>query len=693
MTRTLLTAIFLSLFVTLLGGRTAAADAMITSDQLTARLIAEQSQVRPGDAITIALAQDIAPHWHTYWRNPGDSGQGPALDWQLPAGADASEFKWPVPERIAIEHLMNYGYSDSTAQLTEITVPADWPAGTPFPVNADSEILVCEKICIPVSGKLSVSVPTGAETITDASQEAFFRDVRGRIPVKSPWQAQTYSDDTTFALRVAAGSGDFEKAREIYFFPDEWGVIEHAGDQKAEITEHGLVLSLPRGQVQPDPGLSGVLTATVATSAGPVRYAYRIENAPISAPPTGIIQPGTGLALLILMAITGGALLNLMPCVFPVLAIKAFGLAKHAGGETRERVASGVAYSAGVIISFLALAAALLSARAAGEAVGWGFQLQSPIVVGLLAYVAAAVGLNLSGVFEIPSRLAGAGGKWTTGRGSVGSFATGVLAAVVAAPCTAPFMAVAAGGALLLPASQALLIFGVMGLGLALPYLFLSFSPGIAKRLPKPGPWMETFKQALAFPMYATAAWLIWVLDQQVGADVTFLALLGLVSLAAALWMLPKSKGGYLRTSASAAMAAGAIALLAIGTNSAASHPAEVSVAAAAEPFTAARLQQLRTDDRAVFINMTAAWCITCKVNERVALSGEDFVNTLIRNDITYLQGDWTNKNAEITRFLEGFGRAGVPLYVLFPKGGGDPVVLPQILDPSALKRALSNVS
>ena len=693
MRRKLLTTICLAVFATLIGERSAIADSIVTSDQLTARLVAEQSQVRPGDTLTIALAQEIAPHWHTYWKNPGDSGQGPFLDWQLPSGAAASGFKWPMPERIAVEHLMNYGYSGNTAQLTEITVPADWPAGTPFPVNANAEILVCEKICIPVSGKLLISVPTGAETIDDASEAAFFRDIRARIPVESPWQAQAYSDATTFALNVAAGSGDFEKARDIYFFPDEWGVVEHATGQTAKLTETGLVLSLPRGQVDPGASLSGVLTATVETSGGPVRYAYRVESAPVGPPPAGITEPGAGLALLLLMALAGGALLNLMPCVFPVLAIKAFGLAKHAGGETRDRVSGSIAYSAGVVVSFLALAAALLAARAAGEAVGWGFQLQSPIVVGLLAYVAAAVGLNLSGVFEVPSRFAGAGGRWTSGQGSISAFATGVLAAVVAAPCTAPFMAVAAGGALLLPAPQALLIFAVMGLGLALPYLALTLSPGIARRLPKPGPWMDTFKQALAFPMYATAAWLIWVLDQQVGADVTFLALLGLILLAAALWLLPKAKGGQLRIAASVAMAAGAIALIAIGTNGATSHPAEASVATEAEPYSTSRLQQLRADDRAVFVNMTAAWCITCKVNERVALSGEDFVATLKSNDIVYLQGDWTNKNAEITRFLEDFGRAGVPLYVLFPKSGGDPVVLPQILDPRALKRALSNVS
>lgn len=693
MTRTFLTAGLLTaiLFAAMPGSGNA--EAVIASDQLNARLIAEQSQVRPGDTLTIALAQEIAPHWHTYWKNPGDSGQGPFLDWQLPEGASASEFHWPAPDRIAVEHLMNYGYSDRTAQLTDIQVPANWPLGTPFPVNADAEILVCEKICIPVSGKLSLSVPTGAESIADASQADYFRDIRAQIPVASPWQARIDNGPNVFALAVAAERAELEGARELYFFPDEWGVVEHAAAQKAKTGDDGLTLSLPRGQVAPGSALSGVLVATVDAAEGPVRYAYRIENAPVGAPVAGSADAGPGLALLLLMALAGGALLNLMPCVFPVLAIKAFGLASHAGAGSRVRVMGGVAYSAGVVVSFLALAAALLAARSAGEAVGWGFQLQSPIVVGLLAYVAAAVGLNLSGVFEIPSRWSGAGGKWASGSGSAGSFATGVLAAVVAAPCTAPFMAVAAGGALLLPAAQALLVFGVMGLGLALPYLALTLSPGLARRMPKPGAWMETFKQALAFPMYATAAWLLWVLDQQAGADVTFIALLGLILLAAALWVLPKATGGRLRTAASAAMTAGAIALLAVATNSAATHPAEAAVATEAEPFTSSRLEQLRAENRAVFVNMTAAWCITCKVNERVALSGEDFASTLKTNGIVYLQGDWTNKNAEITRFLERFGRAGVPLYVLFPKGGGEPVVLPQVLDPGALKRALSTVS
>ncbi len=678
----------------------AAAD-VVSSNELTARLVAENAQVAPGGTATIALHQKMAKGWHTYWANPGDSGQPPVLNWNLPDGVAVAQDTWPAPHRLPVGPLVNYGYSDEIALLYTVTVPESWPAGQPLLLRADAEILVCEEICIPVTGTLALDIPTGSETVKDAGVAALFSKARAEQPLPAPWPVGAYAVDGRFGIALTGPAADFATVTDAYVYPEAWGVVNHAAPQTFGLGANGLVIAAPPGDGSVGETFSGVVT--LYQDGAPAR-SFRVKDVPVvSAPPPSVASGSDavpGIWLLVALALAGGLLLNLMPCVFPVLAVKALALTRHADADAAQRLALGGAYTAGVVASFLALAAVMLALRAGGDAIGWGFQLQEPLVVGALAYVAALVGLNLSGVFEITGRISGVGSAWTQGSGWTASFATGVLAAVVAAPCTAPFMATAMGGAMLLPVPGALGVFAALGLGLALPYLLLTVMPGLSRMLPKPGPWMVRFKQFLAFPMYATAAWLIWVLSLQAGADAAFYATLGLIAIAFACWLggsLSSGTGAVargVRTAAVLTSLAGAGALLGwAGVNAETPSATQTSMTDAAEPFSEARLNGYLADGRTVFVNMTAAWCITCKVNERVALSGQGFETLLADRGVAYLQGDWTNRDPEITRFLERFGRAGVPLYVVFPAGGGAPQVLPQILKPGALRDALETAS
>ncbi len=668
----------------------------IRAEHLTARLVAENAATRPGDTVTVALHLAMTPGWHTYWRNPGDSGQPPTLVWDAPEGVEVSPSEWPAPERIPYGSLVNFGYSDETALLFKVKVPSDWPAGRPLPLSAEAEILVCEDICIPVTGRLATGIATGTESLADPATAPLLAKARAEQPLDSPWPVVAAAGEGHVALTLRGPRTDFAAVQSAFVFADTWGALDHAATQRLSLTEDGLTVTAPLGAAPPDGGFSGVVT--LFQESGPSR-SFIVTNAPISASDALGANPAPGLTLLLVLALAGGVLLNLMPCVFPVLAVKAVGLAKQADETPARRLAHGGAYTAGVVASFLVLAAVLIVLRAGGEAVGWGFQLQEPLVVAALAYVVMAVGLNLSGLFEVGGRLAGLGGTVSIGSGHGGSFATGVLAAVVAAPCTAPFMATAIGGALLLPPAATLGVFAALGLGLALPYLLLTASPALGRLMPRPGQWMVRFKQFLAFPMYATAAWLIWVLSRQAGPDAAFMATLGLIAIAFAAWALPErpfaGQGAaravrVLAVLVPLAGATGALGWIA-GTGAAPVEP--VAAGKTAEPYSEARLQELVDAGRPVFVNMTADWCITCKVNERVALSGSSFTDLLAAHNIAYLQGDWTNRDPEITRFLERFGRLGVPLYVLYPPGGGEPSVLPQILAPGAVRDALSSLA
>ena len=685
------------------------------TDNVTARLVADLAAATPGSTVTLAFVQDIREGWHTYWRNPGDSGAPATLAWDLApqdlaAGVAMGPIQWPAPEAIPYFGLMTFGHQDRLVLLDELHIPAAWPVGTPLLIHLEADWLVCAEICIPERGSLALELPVEAAPVPEAAPTRRLIDAaRAALPREVPWAIGFKAEGDTLRLAADAGSAlDQVKGQVsgIRFFPDQPGLISNTADPVWQGGRDGLTLDLARPAEAlplPDP-LTGVLVLTEDLPDGPLRQAFLVEAAfdPSIALEDGIaLDSGElggsrlGLARAALLALLGGMLLNLMPCVFPVLSIKALALVRHAGGP--RALAHGLAYTAGVLATFLALAGLLIALQAGGALVGWGFQLQQPLVVALLAYLVFAIGLWLIGAFELApagllGRVMGLGQNHLPRSGLGGSFATGMLAVLVASPCTAPFMAAAIGFALTQGPATALAIFAALGLGLALPYLALSASPWLQRRLPRPGAWMVRFRQLMAFPMFATAAWLVWVLAQQAGDRALLLVLLGFVALGLACWLLPFS--GRLARATGMASLALALLLAVLPGRLPAADPAIGAQAEAgpAVPFTTGLLAELRQAGRPVFVNMTAAWCLTCLVNEQTALSGPAFEAALERHGIAYLIGDWTRQDPAITSFLAGFERSGVPLYVVYPRAGS-PVVLPQILTPSLVLDALAEAA
>ncbi|WP_375461036.1 protein-disulfide reductase DsbD family protein [uncultured Enterovirga sp.] len=698
--RSVLAAIFACL-----GLVNAALAAPKASDLVQAELVAEPRAVLAGRPFTVAVRLAMKEHWHTYWRNPGDSGLATEIAWTLPPGFKAGAISWPTPSRIPVSHLVNFGYEGETSLMVEITPPTELPAGGKVKLKAQVSYLVCERECIPGEAALSTSLPvaTAADQAgADPGTRYIFEAARAALPRPSPWASRLGPAGDSLQLRVAATGLRPERVTSAYFFPASETAIEHAAPQTLSVDQDGISLVLKRSSLStsaPPGELPGVLVIEEPLEGGTTRQAFQIGTMPDAQPgatplsassPAPAIRTDTTLGVVLnaaLFAFLGGLILNLMPCVFPVLSIKVLRLVKHSGQSRAAIRLSGLAYAAGVVASFLVLAAILLALRASGAEIGWGFQLQSPAVIAGLAFLLFAMGLSLSGAVEFGTSVAAYAGGVAGRSGPAGSFLTGVLAAVVATPCTAPFMGAAVGFALTASAPVALGVFAALGLGLAAPFVVLTFWPGLVGRLPRPGRWMETLKQLLAFPVYATVAWLVFVLSQQVDPTGLFAALIGLVLVGFAVWCwrLAGSSGALGRRLGQGAALASLLALVAIGWTmlrqegaSQANASASLRAAGREEPFSQARLDALRAEGRPVFVNMTAAWCITCLVNERVALSG--LVRTkLDEGKITYLKGDWTNQNPEITRLLEQHGRSGVPLYVLYP-GQGEPVVLPQIL-------------
>jgi thiol:disulfide interchange protein DsbD len=569
------------------------------------------------------------------------------------------------------------------------------------PINADVTWLVCEKECIPGEAHLSLTLPAVAAGRTppesNAETRARFEAARATIPQPSLWKASMQVVQDTLTLRVAASNLKPQAIRSAQFFPFSETLIRHAEPQTLAVSDAGLSLELVRSAltIGTPKDVRGVLVIDEAIGSGTARHAFELGDvavataAPIGSPAM-ILQAA-------LFAVLGGLILNLMPCVFPVLSIKVLSLINHAGQSAGQLRRHGIVYTAGVLTTFLVLAGVLLALRAGGTEVGWGFQLQSPVTVAVLAYVLFAMGLSLSGVFHFGYSLQALGGNLAHRSGLSGSFFAGALAVAVATPCTAPFMGTALGFALTQPAAVSLVVFLALGLGLALPFLLLTLAPQLVGRLPRPGAWMETLKQALAFPIYATVAWLMWVLGQQVGPSGLFAALIGLVLVALAAWSLSiwQTSATWGRRVAAAvavaSMATTAVAVASLQRDRVDTSATQTASAAGIEPFTQRRLDELRAENRPVFVNMTAAWCITCLVNERVALSTDAVKQAFAASNIAYLKGDWTNRNPEITRILDRHGRSGVPLYLLYV-GTGEPVVLPQILTAATVLQEIDRI-
>jgi len=660
-------------------------------------LIGEGASIEPGTPFWVGLRQQIARGWHTYWINPGDSGEAPTIDWSLPPGFTAEPIVWPRPQRLRVGPAMSYGYTGEVVLLTRLVPPADVRPGRPVTLRAHVSWLVCEKTCIPEEADVALTLPVATGRPALAPTAAAIEGARRAVPAPSPWPATMQATAETVTVAVAARGLRPERIAEAWLVPGRWGVIDHAADQALTVDERGLTLRIPRGPLPEATAtdLDGVLVVRERLERGESVQAFAIRAA--------VDRPATAgaltLAAAVGLALVGGLVLNLMPCVLPVLSIKAIALVAHAQTTTGAMRRHGLAYSGGVLVSFAALAGLLIVLRAAGAEIGWGFQLQSPLVVGALAYLLFALGLALSGVLTIGEGWAGLGHQLTTRPGYAGSFFTGALAAVAATPCTAPFMGVAVGYALTQPALPALLVFEALGLGLALPFLTLSLVPAWRRLLPRPGPWMERLRQALAFPLYASVAWLVWVVSRQAGADAVALVLGGLLLIAFAAWLHGATRAtrstGRRRAASAVALAcvAGALALGPLVSPSpappAAAAPAGAPTLARAEPFTPARLAALRAQGTPVFVNFTAAWCITCLVNEKVALHSPAVAEAFARRGVVYLKADWTSKSPEIAALLESFGRSGVPLYVVYGRAADPPRVLPQILSERTIIEAV----
>jgi len=694
-----------TLFALILGAESAEAleSAPTTSPRVTATLISDAAQVAPGQTFRVGLRQKLAPHWHTYWKNSGDAGAPPEIRLSLPEGATAGSIVWPGPDRIPAGPVMNYGYETEIVFPIQVTVPRDAAPGQTLSIGAEAEWLVCERECIPEKGSFRLEIPVG-DTAVAASDDikAAFATADIRKPMSGSWTSRLTTEGEALALTVQGADLTKAAIKSAYFYPATWGVIDHAAPQQLSLSDGTLTLALTKGQTfNPEAKADGLLS--VVDGGGVTRWfeiSPRVAAAPGGASPTASVIENLPLWQTALFAFLGGMILNLMPCVFPVLAIKATAIAQLSGGALREvRLASGY-YTLGVLVAFAALAGTLLAVRAGGTAVGWGFQFQSPIFVAGMSWLLLAIGLNLSGVFEVGLGVGGTGQQLAQKSGHAGSFFTGLLAVVVATPCTAPFMGAAIGAALTAPIYICLLIFLAMGLGLAAPYALLGIFPGLARALPRPGPWMVRLRQAMAFPMYASAAWLVWVLSQQMGDFGVLIALSGALLVALAAWMYGIAQHGSGRGLVSRGLATAAIAgtlgLLVQLDGAPPGAAARTDAGASAanyEPFSNERLAALRKEGKPVFVNMTAAWCITCLVNERTTLSTDAVQQAFRDRGIIYLKGDWTNRDPEIGAYLRSFNRDGLPFYAFYPAGGRDPVVLPPVLTETIVVGELERAS
>ena len=666
-------------------------------------LIAETVGIAPGGAVWVGIRQRIAPGWHTYWINPGDSGEALTIEWALPAGFTAEPIVWPHPERIPVGPAMSHGYTGETVLLVRVTAPHDLTPGRDVILRGHAAWLVCEKICIPEEGDVTLTLPVVASPAAPGAGAAEIARARRAVPVASPWAAWVAASAERVVLTVAAPGLAADRIADMWFYPAQWGLIEYAAPQEAQVDARGLTLTMARGPLAGavESPVDGVLVLKERLEGQIVSQAFAIQTGRPSALVAAAPRPPLSVTAAIGLAFLGGLLLNLMPCVLPVLSIKALGLVQQADAAPRITRRHGLAHTAGVLACFLALAAALIALRAGGAGLGWGFQLQSPLIVAALAYLFFVLALALSGVLVLGGRLGGLGGSLAARPGYAGSFWSGALVAVAASPCTAPFMGVATGFALTRPPAIALAVFGALGLGLAAPYLALSAMPAWRRLLPRPGPWMRWLERALAVPLYATVAWLLWVLREQAGERGAAAVVTGLILIALAAWALRVARGGApaRRRLAAAASLAGAVLAVVLGAL-VLGAPAPTPDAAAAdgairwEPWSPARVTEARAAGRPVFVNFTAAWCITCLVNERVALRSPDVAAAFARKQVVYLKADWTSRSAEIAAALEGFGRSGVPLYVLYPPAAraAAPIMLPPILSERIVVDAVNGI-
>ncbi len=658
---------------------------------ISVQIIPEKTNVSAGDTIHLAIKNTLYPKWHIYWINPGDSGTAPNVKWDLPEGFEAGDIKWPTPAKIPFPPLMNFGYEDEVTLLQELTIPANI-SSDPITIKGNIDYLVCHDICIPESHAVEFTLNDGNVDNSSIIQEAFTK-----LPTHKDWNA-------TYALTAEHFILDIETNDTItndhVLLPVDWGLIDNTATATITKTDAGYQFKKAVG----DRDLAEVNDIELVINNDTQSFQFSAQKAGATTAnttdtPTTEKTYSTTILQALIYALIGGVILNLMPCVFPVLSMKALSLMQLQGKEEKKAQMYGLSYTAGILLSFGLIAGILIALKAFGAEIGWGFQLQNPIVITVLIYLIFAIGLNMIGLFEISGRIGNVGQNLTQKSGNKGAFFTGVLATLVATPCTAPFMATAIGFALTQPAIVSMLIFLSLGLGLALPYLALCFIPALRHKLPKPGAWMENFRQFLSFPMFLTAAYLVWVLSQQVNGAGVLYTLVGLIAITFILWLKrfnPSSKKLAITNKILIILTALFVIYVPFTLKGIDQAISAEKIGDNWSGYSSEKLSNLlSTTDEPIFVNMTAAWCITCKVNERIALSPQSTKELFKSMNVQYLKGDWTNQDPGITKYLEEFDRSGVPLYVYYPprdqESGARPeaVLLPQLLTKGIIERAL----
>ena len=652
-------------------------DNIVDASDSRIEILTESTSITPGDELLIGFKFTLNPGWHTYWENPGDAGEGASIKWNLPNDVSASEILWPGPQRIPVEPLMTFGYEDEVVLLTKIYTSE--ATIVPLNLNALVSWYTCKEICIPQEAEVSIPIKLGNKT--PSVSKVILDQTLEEIPIQFEGTYRVQRLEDSYILQGQLENQD--QYDSIYFFPKDYGLTDYTKDQFYEINKDSFSLQIKAAEIEIENNtFEGVIAINKGEAVSFIEINYPLKAKPIS--------QEFNIFTLIFFAFLGGLILNIMPCVFPILSIKILRFVEQSGDSTYKTIQQGLLFSLGVIVSFLAIAALLVSLKSGGESIGWGYQLQSPIVVSLLVYLFVVLGYIFMSNMVLGTSLARLS-SISLGKGdSIESFLTGVLAVIVASPCTAPFMGSAIGFALLQPSFYSVLIFLGLGIGFSLPYLVLSAKPSLLSFLPKPGQWMETFKQFMAFPMWASALWLLWVLSSQVNNQEVIQVLLGALLIIIGLWLVEKnnSKTNWIRWIVRLPFILLLIfSLWLIPTSYSDLDESKQNQLA----YSPQLLEDLREENALVFLNFTADWCITCKVNESVALKTSKVRKLLTDKDITYIEADWTRKDPVISSALEEYGRTGLPLYLLFPSKG-DPLILPEILTEDILISYLSEV-
>jgi DsbC/DsbD-like thiol-disulfide interchange protein/cytochrome c biogenesis protein CcdA len=674
----------------------------LTAQHVTASLVATEASVQSGRPITVAIRLEHDAHWHTYWLNPG-TGYPTSIAWQLPPGWTAGEIQWPSPRiiRDSKGNITGNGYEGVTYLPITLTPPVDLKPGESVALSAQVDWLMCADVCIPGDARVALTLPIRAEPPTPATGHgaeaaASLHSLPDTVP---GWEISATRSGALTTLRLTAGAeAPVKDPANLWFFAAD-GFIQYDKPQNVRRGAAGeILLDLPISDSadQTIARLTGVLTSSGSWLAGGALPGLRIDVPLVAAaiPPSALsanAAPAASTSLLgtLALAFVGGLILNLMPCVFPVLGIKILGFVNQSGNDRRLITLHGVAFTVGVLLSFWALAGALAVLRAGGDQLGWGFQLQSPAFVFGLAAVMLVFALSMSGVFEFGLGATGVGANLQMKDGYSGSFFTGVLATIVATPCSAPFLAPALGAALALPTAESFVVFTTIALGLSVPYLLLSIFPQAVKVLPRPGAWMETFKQAMAFPLYATVGYLVWVLAGQTTESGLLMTLLGLTVIAMAAWLYgryhaPGSTGGRMRFGL-----IGGLALLTVGGWLGwprAAAPTDLVW----EAWSPERVTELRAQGRTVYVDFTARWCATCQTNKKVVFSSAEVLATFADRNVVALKADWTNQDARITAELAKWNRSAIPFNLIYRADRPEPQVLPELLTPQIVLDALT---